>query len=116
MPTPSSRATICASVVLPRPGGPVEQHVIEGLAALRGGGDEDPQVLAHHALADEVVELARPEPAVEPVFGLRRTGNDARLAHCASSLRPARISASTGASAPSVRAAPETAPWASVGR
>ena len=90
--------------------------MVEGLAALRRRSDEDAQVLAQRALADEVVELARPEAGVEPVFGLRSAGDDALVVHCASSFRPARINASTGASEPSVRSAPETAPWASVGR
>ena len=36
--TPSSCARIPASVVLPRPGGPVEQHVVERLAARPRGG------------------------------------------------------------------------------
>ena len=116
MPTPSSRATIWASVVLPRAGGAVEEDVVQRLAALDRGRDEDAQILAHRALAHEIVELARPEAGVEPVLGLRRAGDDASFAHCASSFSPARISASTEASSPSVRDAPETAPWASVGR
>jgi len=33
-PTPSSRATICASVVLPRPGVTDKQHVVQRLVAL----------------------------------------------------------------------------------
>ncbi len=43
--TPSSRATICASVVLPRPGGPDEQHVVERFAAGLRQLDEDRRFL-----------------------------------------------------------------------
>ena len=39
-PTPSSRAMICASVVLPRPGRTEQQHVVERLAAGPRGVDE----------------------------------------------------------------------------
>ena len=101
---------------LAEPRRPVEQHVVEGLAAIGRGGDKDAQVLAHRALPHEVIELAGSEPAVEPVIGLRCACDDPGFAHCASSFRPARINASTEASSPSVRTAPETAPRASVGR
>ena len=60
-PTPSSRATICASVVLPRPGRAGEQHVVERLAARCGGLDEDGRLLAQLLLADEVGERLRPQ-------------------------------------------------------
>ena len=40
----------------------MQQHVIERLAALLGGGDRDVQVLADAILADVLVELARPQP------------------------------------------------------
>ena len=40
-------------------GRPVEQHVIEGLAALPRRGDGDVQVLADLVLADVLVERAR---------------------------------------------------------
>jgi len=35
---PSSAATIIAIVVLPRPGGPVQQHVVRRPAAAQGAG------------------------------------------------------------------------------
>ena len=57
--TPSSRATICANVVLPSPGGPDEQHVIERLAARFGGLDEDAEILARRFLAGEIGEQLR---------------------------------------------------------
>src|SRR5262249_45669209 len=58
--TPSSRATIWASVGLPRPGGRTdEQHWGERLAAGGGGLDEDAEIGARLALADELVEPLR---------------------------------------------------------
>ena len=44
MPTPSSAAMMPASVVLPKPGRAVEQHVIHRLAALLGGFDGDGEI------------------------------------------------------------------------
>ena len=41
---------------------PVQQHVIERLAALRGGRDRDVEVFAYALLADVLVERPRPEP------------------------------------------------------
>ena len=63
--TPSSRATIWASVVLPRPGRPDEQHVVERLAARLGGLDEHLEVLARRLLAREVAEHLRPQRRVD---------------------------------------------------
>ena len=57
--TPSSRARICASVVLPKPGRTDEQHMIERFAALARGADEDVEIGARLLLADEFVELLR---------------------------------------------------------
>ena len=72
-PTPISRARIPASVVLPSPGGPMEQHVVERLAAALGGVDEHPQILARRLLADELVEALRAEaPRRRPRWCARR--------------------------------------------
>ena len=54
-----------ASVVLPRPGGRTEQHVVERLSALPGRGDVDAQVVLVFFLADEFGERARSGDAVE---------------------------------------------------
>src|SRR6185437_2521828 len=59
-PTPISRATICARVVLPRPGGPWKSTWSSASPRERGG-DEDLEVLANLLLADEVVERLRPQ-------------------------------------------------------
>ena len=64
-PTPSSSRMICASVVLPRPGRPGEQHVVERLAAPLGGVEGDAELLLDPLLADEVVEPARAQRALE---------------------------------------------------
>ena len=72
--TSSSAAMICASDVLPRPGRPGEQHVVERLAARGRRLDGDLQLLAHAVLADELVERcagaasgrARPRPPATP--------------------------------------------------
>ena len=58
---------------MPRPGGPVDDHVIEGLAAYAGRLHGDTQVLAYRGLADKIVEAGRPEADVLfPVVALGR--------------------------------------------
>ena len=81
-PTPSSSRTICASVVLPRPGRAGEQHVVERLGPLLGGVECDPQLLLDPLLADEVVEPARPERALD-LLVLRAERGREELAHAA---------------------------------
>ena len=67
-------------------GRPVQQHVIERLAALPGGGNRDLQVLANAILADVVVELARAQPRfVLRVFVDARRGHHAVVRHLATS-------------------------------
>ncbi len=72
--TPSSRATICASVVLPSPGGPDEQHMIERLAPRLGRRDEHAEILARLLLADEFAQSLRAQARLGHVFiaALRR--------------------------------------------
>ena len=75
-----SAATMCASVDLPSPGRPGQQHVVDRLAALLGGGERDRELLAHDLLADELVELARPQRAIGLVLvGAHRLGGDQAL-------------------------------------
>ena len=50
---------IIASVVLPSPGGPGQQHVVGRLAAAARGVEHERELVAHHALADELLEPAR---------------------------------------------------------
>ena len=69
--TPSSRATICASVVLPRPGRADEQHVVERLAARPCAASmKTCEVRARLLLADELVERLRPQRRVGVVLAL----------------------------------------------
>ncbi len=65
----SSAATMWASEVLPSPGGPGEQHVVEGLAAAPGGLDEDLELAGDLLLVDELRQARRPQRAVELVVG-----------------------------------------------
>ena len=59
---------------------PREQHVVDRLAALLRGRQRDRELLAHDLLADELVELARPQRAVGLVLvAARRRGTDQAL-------------------------------------
>ena len=71
---------------LAEPGRPVQQHVIERLAALLRRGDRDLQVLADAILADVLVEQARAQPRlVLRVFVDARRGHEAVVRHLATS-------------------------------
>ena len=59
--TPISLARMCASVVLPRPGGPHNKDVIERLAAAARGLDVHLQILAVRLLPDELVQRLGPK-------------------------------------------------------
>jgi len=97
-----------------------EQHVVEGVAAPARRLDEDAQVLAHRALADEVVEVRRPQGDLAGVLlaEVRRydAGLWASVGHDASSLRPALMSDSTLAPPPRSPLALATAAKASARR
>ena len=118
---PSSAAMMWASEVLPSPGGPDEQDVVERLVAALRGLDEDLELGRDLRLGDEVAETARAQRAVELLVGCRdpdlrhRLGDrvvepaaaDARIAgdaHAASRLPPEARSAaaisSSGVSPP----------------
>src|SRR5205085_1964379 len=92
-------------------GRPMEQHVVERLAARPCRGDEDAEIVAKLALPDEVVEGQRAQRGLGLVGGAARAVEDAlRLgAHEASSLSPPRIRPSMPAAGPSLRAARSTA-------
>ena len=60
-PAPISRATMCASVVLPRPGGPVSRTWSSGSPRSRGPPREDREVLADLRLADVLAEVLGPQ-------------------------------------------------------
>ena len=52
---------------LTKPGRPVEEDVIYGLLARQSRLDEDAEVVLELLLADEVIQLARPERAFERI-------------------------------------------------
>ena len=111
---------------LAEPGRTEEQHVIERLAAAARGVDEDAQIVAQLALTDELLERRRPDRGFRRILLGALGGDDSscRVAHraapcvagCPSSCSPARISASSAALSPSLRAAVATAPNASARR
>ena len=98
----------------------VQQDMIQRLTAPLGRRDEDLEILADLLLADEIVERLRPQRHFRGVF-LGALGRDQPVAaffelsvHRASSCRPARITASSLASAPSRWVTRATAPKASI--
>ena len=66
--TSSSRAMMCASEVLPRPGRPGEQNVVERLSPPARRLDEEAELVLDLVLADELLEPRRPQRAVELLF------------------------------------------------
>ncbi len=86
-------------------GRPVQQDMVQRLATGAGGRDEDGQVLARGALADELRQALRTQRGLRRVLLQARRGDGAIVvAHvglrCASSLRLSRITASSPASSP----------------
>ena len=71
MPTPNSAAMIPASVVLPKPGRPVEQHVIHRLAALLRRLDGDGEIFLDLRLPREIGEPARAAARLRTASPLR---------------------------------------------
>ena len=63
--TPSSRAMIVASVVLPRPGGPYRRTWSAASSLPRAACQQDGQVGLDLALADVLGERARPQGALD---------------------------------------------------
>ncbi len=115
---------------LAEPGRAEKQHMVERLAPALRRRDEDAQIVAQLALADEFVEDERPNRGLGRVLLVLFGGDHPRrgLAHRVapwprplfapwpSSCNPARISASSAAPSPSRRAAAATAPNASARR
>ncbi len=101
---------------------PEQQHMVERFAARLGGLDKDPQIVPQTALADKLGQALRPQRRLRCIAVGACGIDDAAvlLAHgdtpAASSCKPARISASVGALAPSRWAAAATAPKASARR
>src|SRR4029077_5185995 len=104
-------------------GRPEKQHMVERLAAALRRLDEDAQIVAQLALADEFVEGERPDRGFGRVLFILVRGDHPRrgLAHrtapwlrpCPSSCNPARIKASSAAPSPGRRPRAATAPNAS---
>ena len=69
-----SAAMMPARDVLPRPGGPGQQHVLARLAAPAGGLEEDAELLLDLGLADELGQAARPQRTVELLLARRHEG------------------------------------------
>ena len=64
---------------LAQPGRPVQEDVVQRLAALLGGGDADAQVVLDLLLADELLQQARPQGGVQgQVVFLELAGGDPR--------------------------------------
>ena len=61
---------------LPETGRPVEEHVVEDVAALAGSGDLHAEVLAHRLLADVLVERLGPERRLDREVLVQALGHD----------------------------------------
>ena len=68
-PAPISVATIPASDVLPRPGGPAKRMWSTGWRRWRGRLQHDPQVLDQLRLPDELGQRPGPQPDLLGLFG-----------------------------------------------
>ena len=98
MPTPSSRRTICASDVLPSPGGPGEQDVVERLAARLRRVERDRELLLDALLADEVGERSRAAASARAPPRRRRARREERGSLMRPASSAARTCSSTGRS------------------
>ena len=67
--------------------GPIEQHMIHGLAAALGRIDEHLQIIADLGLADEFLEAPRPGRSVPRIFG-GSVGGDYPVIHPPCSPQP----------------------------
>ena len=81
--TPSSSATICASDVLPSPGGPESRTWSSASPRPAAASTETVELLADAVLADELVERAGTQRAVEVLLAVERAGrlDPGRLGH-----------------------------------
>ena len=96
---------------------PVQQDMVQRLAARLGRLDENRQVFPRCLLTGEVGQRLRPQRGLGGVIRLPGGGDFAIFAHpnalCASSFRLSRISASRGAFSPSLSNTRPTMAWAS---
>ena len=63
---------------MPKPRRAIEQDMIERLAALARGGDQNSQVLFHPFLPDQITQYARADVLIHTVFGLGQGVNETR--------------------------------------
>src|SRR5271169_1091353 len=82
-----------------------EQHMIERLAALARGLDEDREVPARLRLADELRQQLRTQRGVADIVGAALGCDDAGGAHFANSFSPSRMSCAVSAFSPALREA-----------
>ncbi len=102
-PTPSSSRTIVASVVFPRPGGPDEQHVVEGVAARLRRLEGDVELLLDSRLPHEIRQTLRAEGLLDLLVALLERRGEELGAHAAA-LRSASRTRSSGGSSGSIGA------------
>ena len=81
MVTPSSLATMPASVVLPRPGGPAKQQVVDRLAAPAGRLQHHVEVVLQLGLAHEVGQPPRAEAGLDVGIAGPGLGHEQLVAH-----------------------------------
>jgi hypothetical protein len=82
--TPISWAMMLARVVLPRPGGPKDQRVIQGFVAATGGLDEQLHLLANGRLANVFSQADRTNRPVLDFLALTRAAPVAAIRRSAS--------------------------------
>ncbi len=70
-----------ARVVLPSPGGPKIEHMIEALAAIAGRAHEDAEVGHEPRLADELVESTRSQRLLEAFLAGPSVGGEDLARH-----------------------------------
>src|SRR3546814_557333 len=80
-PTPISRATICASVVLPSPGGAKEQHKIQRFTARSCRFNKDTQIFPCAFLAHELVKCFGPQRRIDVLHAAGRGDEAVRVGH-----------------------------------
>ena len=101
MPTPSSLRTICASDVLPRPGGPASSTWSSASPRAFAASSAISSCSFTRVLADEVVELARAQRPLDLFLGLREHRRQELAAHAAAR-SASRTCSSTGSASSTV--------------
>ena len=84
--TPISNAMMLARVVLPSPGGTVQQYVVERFAALLRRLDADGEQVLDRGLSNVVDDAARAQASVQRVVKFVGRAGDNALGHYSSQL------------------------------